>query len=49
MADSPLLTDLYQLTMLASYRQQRLADTAVFELYARRLPEQRAFLMIAGL
>jgi nicotinate phosphoribosyltransferase len=44
-----LVTDLYQLTMLDAYRRLGFADTAVFELYARRLPEQRGFLLVAGL
>ncbi|MCX7058232.1 MAG: nicotinate phosphoribosyltransferase [Proteobacteria bacterium] len=48
-ADSALITDLYQLTMLAAYRELGMADEAVFELYARRLPERRGFLLVAGL
>ncbi|MEI8296859.1 MAG: nicotinate phosphoribosyltransferase [Pseudomonadota bacterium] len=47
--DSALITDLYQLTMLAAYRELGMADEAVFELYARRLPERRGFLLVAGL
>jgi len=46
---SALLTDLYQLTMLQAYRQHGLEDTAVFEFFIRKLPEQRGFLMAAGL
>jgi len=46
---SVLLTDLYQLTMLQGYVQQGLEDTAVFEFFARKLPEQRGFLVAAGL
>jgi nicotinate phosphoribosyltransferase len=46
---SALLTDLYQLTMLQAYRQYGLEDTAVFEFFIRKLPEQRGFLMAAGL
>lgn len=46
---SPLLTDLYQLTMLEAYFQSRIEDTAVFEFFVRRLPEQRNFLVAAGL
>ena len=34
---SPLLTDLYQLTMLQSYWQHRMQGTAVFELFVRKL------------
>ena len=46
---SPLLTDLYQLTMLQAYRQSGMTETAVFEFFVRRLPRQRNFLMAAGL
>ncbi len=46
---SPLLTDLYQLTMLAAYCEHGMADTAVFEFFVRRLPPNRAFLVAAGL
>ncbi len=46
---SPLLTDLYQLTMLHTYYRQRMEETAVFELFVRKLPEQRNFMMAAGL
>jgi nicotinate phosphoribosyltransferase len=44
-----LLTDLYQLTMLQSYYEHGLTDTAVFEFFARKLPVERGFLMAAGL
>lgn len=44
-----LLTDLYQLTMLEAYRTHGLADMAVFELFMRKLPPRRGFLMAAGL
>jgi nicotinate phosphoribosyltransferase len=47
--DSPLLTDLYQLNMMAAYREHGLTETAVFELFVRKLPERRGFLMAAGL
>jgi nicotinate phosphoribosyltransferase len=46
---SALLTDLYQLTMLQAYRQHGQEETAVFEFFVRKLPEQRGFLMAAGL
>jgi nicotinate phosphoribosyltransferase len=46
---SALLTDLYQLTMLHAYHVHRMNDTAVFELFARRLPPERNFLVAAGL
>jgi nicotinate phosphoribosyltransferase len=47
--DSLLLTDLYQLTMLQAYLDHGMTGTAVFDLYARRLPECRGFLLAAGL
>ncbi len=43
------LTDLYQLAMLKSYHDQGMNQTAVFEFYIRNLPDQRNFLMAAGL
>jgi len=46
---SPLLTDLYQLTMLQAYYEQEMTDTAVFELFVRKLPPGREFLVAAGL
>lgn len=47
---SVLNTDLYQLTMAAGYHVHGLADQrATFELYVRRLPHQRSFLVAAGL
>jgi nicotinate phosphoribosyltransferase len=47
---SALLTDLYQLTMLQTYYERGMTDTAVFELFFRRLPpKQRNFLLAAGL
>lgn len=46
---SALLTDLYQLTMLQGYFDQRMEETAVFEFFVRRLPPNRGFLMAAGL
>jgi nicotinate phosphoribosyltransferase len=44
-----LLTDLYQLTMLQTYHERGMQDTAVFELFVRKMPEGRSFLMAAGL
>lgn len=46
---SLLLTDLYELSMLEVYAAHGMADTAVFELFFRRLPSERSFLMAAGL
>ncbi len=45
-----LHTDLYQLTMLASYfHQGRHQEPAVCEMFVRRLPKNRRFLVAAGL
>lgn len=49
MTESALITDLYQLTMLEAYRTLGFDRPAVFELYARRLPPERGFLLVAGL
>jgi nicotinate phosphoribosyltransferase len=46
---SPLLTDLYQLTMLQTYFAAGMRETAVFELFVRKLPDQRNFMLAAGL
>src|SRR2546425_2001707 len=46
---SALLTDLYQLTMLQGYLEQRMEDTAVFEFFVRKRPPRRGFLVPAGL
>ena len=46
---SPLLTDLYQLTMLQAYYEREMTQTAVFELFVRKLPAGRDFLIAAGL
>ncbi len=44
-----LLTDLYELTMLQAYFDRGMDGTAVFELFVRRLPGTRNFLLAAGL
>jgi len=44
-----LFTDLYELTMLQSYLKEGMTGTAVFELFFRRLPDDRNFLVAAGL
>ena len=44
-----LLTDLYQLTMAQAYFELGMKHDAVFELFVRRLPETRSFLLAAGL
>ncbi|HET9701002.1 MAG TPA: nicotinate phosphoribosyltransferase [Burkholderiales bacterium] len=46
---SPLLTDLYQLTMLQGYIEQGMEQPAVFEFFVRKLPKGRNFLVAAGL
>jgi nicotinate phosphoribosyltransferase len=46
---SALLTDLYQLTMLYGYFRHGMEAPAVFELFVRKLPAGRNFLMAAGL
>src|SRR5271157_2136252 len=45
---SLLLTDLYELSMLEAYAAHGMAETAVFELFVRKLPTERGFLMAAG-
>jgi len=47
--ESGLLTDLYQLSMIEVYLDERQTDIAVFELFFRKFPPQRRFLMMAGL
>ena len=47
--DSVLLTDLYQLTMLQAYYVHGMREQATFEMYVRRLPPNRNFLVAAGL
>ncbi|MGZ5056646.1 MAG: nicotinate phosphoribosyltransferase [Methylobacter sp.] len=49
MSNQVLFTDLYQLTMLQSYFEERMEDIAVFELFVRKLPPNRNFLLAAGL
>jgi nicotinate phosphoribosyltransferase len=49
MAASVLLTDLYELTMLQAYFAQHMDGSAVFEFFVRKLPQERNFLMAAGL
>ncbi len=46
---SPLLTDLYEYTMLQSYLELGMEGTAAFEFFVRKLPENRNFLVSAGL
>src|SRR5436189_5503632 len=44
------ITDLYQLTMMAGYAASGMAEKrATFELFVRRLPAGRSYLVLAGL
>jgi nicotinate phosphoribosyltransferase len=43
-----LLTDLYELNMVASYLRRDMNGQATFSLFVRRLPETRGFLVAAG-
>ncbi len=47
--ESALLTDLYQLNMMQAYLDHGKLGTAVFEFFMRRLPQNRRFLVAAGL
>jgi len=44
-----LFTDLYELTMCASYFDNHKLEPATFDLFVRRLPENRSYLLFAGL
>jgi len=45
-----MLTDLYQLTMMAGYAASgRDHDRATFEMFVRKLPKGRSYLVFAGL
>ena len=44
-----LVTDLYELSMAASYLRRGMVEPATFSLFVRRLPEHRGFLVAAGL
>jgi nicotinate phosphoribosyltransferase len=47
--DAALFTDLYEITMAASYLRERMTGPATFSLFARKLPRGRSFLIAAGL
>src|SRR5215475_9648381 len=47
--NSGLATDLYQLTMAAAYHANGRDERASFELFTRKLPEGRSYLIVAGL
>jgi len=44
-----LLTDLYELTMCASYFENKRIETATFDLFIRKLPPNRSYFVFAGL
>jgi nicotinate phosphoribosyltransferase len=44
-----LLTDLYELSVAASYLRRGVTGPATFSLFSRRLPRDRDFLIAAGL
>src|SRR5215468_7091231 len=46
---SGLATDLYQLTMAAAYHDNGRNERASFELFVRKLPKERSYLIVAGL
>ena len=48
-AETSLLVDQYELAMAASYHRQGMNEPAAFELFARRLPANRDWLLVAGL
>jgi nicotinate phosphoribosyltransferase len=48
-ANAAMLTDLYELTMAASYFGRAMNELATFELFIRSLPAERNFLVAAGL
>src|SRR3954462_3249199 len=48
-AEAALLVDLYELTMSASYLARGINAEAIFELFPRRLPPRRDWLLAAGL
>lgn len=47
--NSGLLLDLYELTMAAGYFERKAPAQATFDLFVRRLPKNRSFLVAAGL
>jgi nicotinate phosphoribosyltransferase len=44
-----MLTDLYELTMCASYFDNKKLEPATFDLFIRRLPPSRSYFLFAGL
>ncbi len=47
-ARSALMVDLYELTMMQAYHRHGLEGRATFDLFVRRLPAQRRFMVAAG-
>jgi nicotinate phosphoribosyltransferase len=47
--NSALLTDLYELTMAASYLEHEMNETAVFSLFVRHYPRNRRYFVSCGL
>jgi nicotinate phosphoribosyltransferase len=48
-SNAALFTDLYELNMLQSYFDEGMNDVAVFDLFIRRLPPNRNYLVACGL
>ncbi len=48
-AQTSLLNDQYELTMASSYIKRGMNEPAIFELFVRRLPARRRWLLAAGL
>jgi nicotinate phosphoribosyltransferase len=48
-SNAGLLTDLYEITMAASYHERSMTGRATFDLFVRDLPACRNFLIVAGL
>ena len=48
-SNAALLTDLYEITMAASYFKRDMNDPATFDLFVRDLPQRRNFLVVCGL
>jgi nicotinate phosphoribosyltransferase len=47
-AGSALMVDLYELTMMQAYHRYAMDGQATFDLFVRRLPPERRFLLVAG-
>ncbi len=49
MGNKTMLTDLYQLTMMAGYVDNAIDDTATFDLFIRNLPQDWGYFIVAGI